>query len=134
MNNFYDQYKSIKPWLQQKNPDPDPKKENLQVYIWGVSPVFPPPLFYFCASRRFFGGWVEWPPKTTAGVCVKKCGSSKTSTVCVCLNAVQSKKERKKLDGMYEVRSRTHLAHTHTHTHTQAWHSLILSAHSSFSL
>ena len=30
MNNFYDQYKSIKPWLQQKNPSKDLKKENLQ--------------------------------------------------------------------------------------------------------
>eukprot|EP00940_MAST-03C_sp_MAST-3C-sp2_P000439 g439.t1 len=30
MNNFYDQYKSIKPWLQQENPDKELKKENLQ--------------------------------------------------------------------------------------------------------
>lgn len=30
MNNFYDQYKSIKPWLQQKTEPEDFKKENLQ--------------------------------------------------------------------------------------------------------
>ena len=31
MSNFYDQYKSIKPWLQQKGPtDPSPKEENKQ--------------------------------------------------------------------------------------------------------
>jgi succinate dehydrogenase (ubiquinone) iron-sulfur subunit len=73
LGNFYDQYKSIEPWLKTKNVKKDANKEHLQVRL-------PTPRTGRARSRRSGsrGGLWLW------------------------LWGPQSKEDRKKLDGMYE--------------------------------